>query len=316
MPHILFCADEHVLVRRKGVPSEFEKSRYRKLFEELLILMDTSDCLAMIHGGDLFDRAPNIEEIALVAEYLNKVTKPCYIINGNHEATKKGQTFLGELYSIITNSKVVFINVYDTVFLEDKEDTTIDFIPYNMLKHFEKNGHFFEGSKHQILVTHVRGEISPHVTPEVDLSIFDKWQIVLAGDLHSRDCSQRNIQYPGSPLATSFYRDHAPTKGIIKLDLETLHAHNVALDIPALVRKTVSSKEEVGQPFDERGNYIDYEIVPEEKVKVVSVEEDNTPVLITKEMGRLDALSSVLQGTEKDKQEVLDLYVKIIGSGS
>ena len=47
------------------------------------------------------------------------------------------------------------------------------------------------------LFTHVRGEIPPHVKPEVDLDRFEDFPIVFAGDLHAHSNSQRNIVYPG-----------------------------------------------------------------------------------------------------------------------
>ena len=57
------------------------------------------------------------------------------------------------------------------------------------------------------LFTHVRGEIPPHVVPEVDLERFDKFKTVFAGDLHAHENTQRNIVYPGSPMTTSFHRN-------------------------------------------------------------------------------------------------------------
>ncbi|WP_227495548.1 hypothetical protein, partial [Pseudomonas aeruginosa] len=51
--------------------------------------------------------------------------------------------------------------------------------------------------------THVRGEIPPHVKPEIDLSWLEKFPFVFAGDLHSHQNTQGNIVYPGSPMTTS-----------------------------------------------------------------------------------------------------------------
>ena len=65
MPYILFSADEHILFRRKGVSPEFEKARYSQLFDHLLNLSTNSNCAAVIHGGDLFDRSPTLDEVSL-----------------------------------------------------------------------------------------------------------------------------------------------------------------------------------------------------------------------------------------------------------
>ena len=63
----------------------------------------------------------------------------------------------------------------------------------------------------EYLFTHVRGEIPPHVVPEVDLERFDKFKTVFAGDLHAHSNTQRNIVYPGSPMTTSFHRQEVET---------------------------------------------------------------------------------------------------------
>ena len=294
--HILFCADEHILFRRKGVPSDFEKSRYSQLFDHLLNLSANPNCAAVCHGGDLFDRAPTIQETALVVRYLNAVVKPTYVIPGNHEQIKKDTTFLSELTNIISNPLVIIISDYATYNIEGRG---IDFIPFNRLKHFEKEGNAELNS--ELLITHVRGYIPPHVTPEVDLSIFDKWKLVLAGDLHSHSNSQRNIVYAGSPLTTSFYRNR-PEKGILKVDLGTLGIEFIDLNLPALIKLTVESKDEITENTTE--DFIAYDIVP----KVEAIIEAKEDTVFHKEASREDAILAVLETTEAKKQEVIQLY--------
>ena len=88
------------------------------------------------------------------------------------------------------------------------------------------------------MCTHVRGEIPPHVKPEVDLDIFSRWTTVLAGDLHSYENSQRNILYPGSPVTTSFHR-HVVDTGVILYDTNTNSHSWLKFELPQLIRKTV-----------------------------------------------------------------------------
>ena len=297
--HLLFCADEHVLFRRKGVPADFEKLRYSQLFDHLLNLSTHPSCVAVCHGGDCFDRAPTIQETALVVKYLNAVVKPTYIIPGNHEQIKKDTTFLSELSNIISNPLVTIISDFATYNIADR---AIDFIPFNRLKHFEKEGNTELNS--ELLVTHVRGEIPPHITPEVDLSIFDRWKLVLAGDLHSHSNSQRNIVYPGSPLTTSFYRNK-PKKGILKVDLDNLGIEFIDLNLPALIKLTVASKDEVIENTTQ--DFIAYEIVP----KVEAIIEAKEDTVFHKEASREAAILAVLETTEAKKQEVIQLYVDI-----
>jgi hypothetical protein len=84
----------------------------------------------------------------------------------------------------------------------------------------------------------VRGEIPPHVKPEVDLQLFDRWNLVLAGDLHSYENSQRNILYPGSPYTTSFHRNRVDT-GAILLDTTTLKHSWLKFELPQLIKQTI-----------------------------------------------------------------------------
>lgn len=298
--HILFVADEHVLFRRKGVPPDFEKSRYSQLFDQLLNLSVSKNCVAVIHGGDLFDRSPTIQETALVVSYLNAVVKPTYIISGNHEQIKKDTTFLSELSNMVSNPLVTIISDYATYNIGGKD---IDFIPFNRLKQFEKEGNSALNS--ELLITHVRGCIPPHVTPEVDLSIFNRWKLVLAGDLHSHSNSQRNIIYPGSPLTTSFYRNK-PKKGILKFDLTTLSVEFIDLNLPALLKLTVASKDDIVENTSQ--DFIAYDIVPKQEA-IIEAKEDT---VFHKEASREDAILAVLDAEESKKQEVINLYVNII----
>ena len=58
--------------------------------------------------------------------------------------------------------------------------------------------------------------------------------------MHAYSNSQRNILYPGSPVSTSFHR--TPIKnGVIIFDTETLEHDWIDLELPQLIRKTVSN---------------------------------------------------------------------------
>ena len=94
------------------------------------------------------------------------------------------------------------------------------------------------------LFTHVRGEIPPHVKPEVDLDRFEDFPIVFAGDLHAHSNSQRNIVYPGSPMTTSFHRSEVKT-GYILINPEDWSWMWDAFELPQLIRKTVADPSEM-----------------------------------------------------------------------
>jgi DNA repair exonuclease SbcCD nuclease subunit len=231
---VLFSADWHIKLGQKNVPRDWQAARYRELFAKLHTLEKEVD--VHIIGGDIFDKLPSIEELELFFEYVGQTTcQQVILFDGNHEATKKGHTFLHNLKyvcDILSNGTV-------DVLLKSQSWEGIDFIPYTELKTFDP-----EDFTNEILCTHVRGEIPPHVHPEIELSRLDGWKTVLAGDLHSYTNSQRNILYPGSPLTISFHR--SPVRnGIIIFDTKS-HSHDwIELGLPQLIRKTVTDPDDM-----------------------------------------------------------------------
>lgn len=253
---VLFIADIHIKLGQKNVPKDWQKNRYRMLFDKIY---DASIEIPLtVLGGDIFDRMPNLEELELYFEML-----PCLasnhtiIFDGNHEATKRGQTFMHKLKRVSEK-----MNPNIEILTESCERNGIDFIPYTELRNFDPSNF-----NNETLCTHVRGEIPPHVKPEISLEKFDRWRTVLAGDLHSYSNCQRNILYPGSPLSTSFHRNKSEF-GAIVFDTDT-HDHSwFSFDLPQLIRKTVQSEEDmVKTDFDHTIYEIEGNISDLSKVK-------------------------------------------------
>jgi len=230
---VLFTADIHIKLGQKNVPVEWAKNRYKLLWQQLALQQTKADIF--IIGGDVFDKLPSMEELEIYFDMISNCNIPTLIYSGNHEAVKKSTTFLTNLARVtnLMNRKVIVVDDYYS-------DYGIEFVPYNKLKDFEQANPWPEGG--EILCTHVRGSIPPHVTPEVDLNIFSGWNVVLAGDLHSYENSQANILYPGSPITTSFHRQLVDT-GVILLDTETLEHKWLKLELPQLIRKTVTASD-------------------------------------------------------------------------
>lgn len=232
---LLFSADWHIKLGQKNVPREWQRNRYLKLFEKLHELEKQVDI--HIIGGDIFDTLPKPDEIALFLKFINNCSIPTYIYDGNHEATRKGKTFLTHLVEVANNlNENVHILVDEPYTIWDG---LIDIIPYTHIKNFDPND--FSAP---ICCTHVRGNIPPHVVEEIDLSLFDRWDVVLAGDLHAHSNSQRNIIYPGSPLSITFHRNPVEN-GVIIFDTLDNFSEFVPLGLPQLLRKTISSKDEI-----------------------------------------------------------------------
>lgn len=225
---ILFTADVHIKLGQKNVPIDWAKNRFRLFVEQFQQMQEQADLV--IIGGDVFDRLPTMDEVELYFDFVVSFNKPTIIYPGNHEMLKKDTTFLTNLKKS-TNRLNPLVEVIDDFYSQDG----IDIIPYNKLKEFEKAPHLTHG---KICCTHVRGEIPPHVKPEIDLNLFSRWDVVLAGDLHSYENSQLNILYPGSPYTTSFHRSSVDT-GAILLDSDALDHVWLKFNLPQLIRKTV-----------------------------------------------------------------------------
>lgn len=232
--NIIFTADWHIRLGQKNIPVEWAKARYLKLFKDLSKLVEEHSVRELIIGGDIFDRTPSLEELAIYYKFLiifSSIDVDIIIYSGNHEALKKTTTFLSYLKDT-TNAINPRACIIDDWFSNDR----FDIIPYNKLKEFAE-----KPSKpiNKILFTHCRGEIPPHVTPEVNLDLFNTWDTVFAGDLHSHSNCQRNIVYPGSPVTTSFHRSITKT-GVVLIKPED-EWEWLELDMPQLIRKTVTN---------------------------------------------------------------------------
>jgi len=233
---VLFTADLHIRLGQKNIPREWAKQRYRTMFAEIDRVYKEHNCDVEVHGGDIFDRLPSLEELAVYFDYVAlDQDKPIMVFDGNHEATKKKHTFLHLLKNVLEE-----INPHALVLTEPLRLDWADFIPYTHIK--EKNLKQYKTGK--ILFTHVRAEIPPHVVPEIDLDELDPWDVVFAGDLHSHTNSQRNIVYPGSPVTVTFHRNEVDT-GVIVLDTETGSWEWVKIQVPQLIRKTIEDPEDM-----------------------------------------------------------------------
>ena len=238
----MFSADWHIKLGQKNVPRDWQTNRYRMLFDKLHLLEQRCDI--HIIGGDVFDALPKPDEITLFLDYVAGCVCETIIYDGNHEATRKGKTFLTLLKDVVTrlNPLVHIIDGQNTLAVgTETSPVVLDFVPYTHLKTF-KYEDFKEGAN--ICCTHVRGNIPPHVIEEIDLDNFAKWDLVLAGDLHSHSNSQKNIVYPGSPLSITFHRNPIEN-GVVIVDTNTLNYEFKPLGLPQLIRKTVTSSDEI-----------------------------------------------------------------------
>lgn len=223
----IFIADIHIKLGQRNVPREWQKNRMLQLAEEL----PESDLL--IIAGDLLDTAkPSLEEVGLMYEFLS-VLKPKYktdilLIPGNHEMETKSRDCYSNIEEMLLDLHVNVIQDFTTLY-------GFDFIPYNIIKNE------WPTPQSKLAVTHVRGEIPPHVKPEIPLEKFSAYKKVFTGDLHSHKNSQRNLYYPGSPVTTSFHRSESSgANGYFTIDTETGEHTWTELFLPQLIRLSVT----------------------------------------------------------------------------
>ena len=286
---ILFTADWHIKLGQKNVPIEWACSRYKLFFDQIYDLEKNVNL--HIIGGDLFDRVPSMDELTLYFDFVKGVTVDTIIFDGNHEATRKHKTFFTNLKRVTEelNPKVKVIT--ETFYLHDWA-----ILPYADL---HKKGSIEDIDGVDYLFTHVRGEIPPHVTPEVDLERFDKFKTVFAGDLHAHENTQRNIVYPGSPMSTSFHRNEIKTGYLLIDDDWSWTWHEFVL--PQLYRKTVTNPEEmVPTMFDHTIYEIEGDVTDLANVK--------NSELLDKKLLRKTSESTLALQKEMSIEEELALY--------
>jgi hypothetical protein len=179
-----------------------------------------------------------MEELELYFSFVSKAQRPTLIYDGNHEATRKNKTFFTQLKDV-TRSINPMVSIIDTSYVD--EELGFSILPYADL---HKDNSIEKFNTDWPLFTHVRGEIPPHVKPEVDLNRFDKFPVVFAGDLHAHNNTQRNIVYPGSPMTTSFHRTVVKT-GFLLIAENTWDWMWDEFHLPQLIRKTIKNAEDM-----------------------------------------------------------------------
>lgn len=233
---ILFTADIHIKLGQKNVPKPWAINRYRLFFQQVYEL--EKQCSMHIIGGDIFDRTPNMEELELYFEFIRKISIPTIIYPGNHEMTTKHNSFFTQLKAVSRDINPL-VNVLDISYIDS--DLGFGILPYTEL---HKKGSIEHFDTTKPLFTHVRGEIPPHVKPEISLEKFEDFPVVFAGDLHAHSNTQRNIVYPGSPMTTSFHRNEVST-GYLLINESDWSWRWDPFDLPQLIRKTVKSPDEM-----------------------------------------------------------------------
>lgn len=302
MIKILSSADWHVNLHRKKIPRQWQMSRFQLLFNKLLEL--ENQCDVHVIAGDLFDKEPDPDEICLVLAYLNSVQKPTIVVPGNHEATSRGRTFW-EHFKLENTIKNPLVHIFTENGRIDIAGQGFCAFPYGSVQ-TDKLPDYVDGD---VLITHIRGEVPPHITAEYDFEKLRPWKLVLLGDLHFRHkYKDYSVYYPGSPLNTTFDRDDKREYGVDIITMRSIDDYSVDfvnLSLPKLIRRTVSVNEPMVQDLY---HHVIYEVTGsiDELAKVKKTD------MLDKKMVEKPATGATLDLKDKSLYEELEIYLRYI----
>lgn len=244
---ILSIADQHYLLRKRGVGKEWLSDRIKLFHRKIGELIETKNIELVILAGDLFDKTPTIAEVGLFLGLLN-ITKrlniPMIMIAGNHEATTKYGSFLQELEALQDENFKLILDQQQIKF----SDVYITFMSYAEVKRQSKPLLPMPDWKN-IMVSHVCGDLPPHVKEEYPISNFDGYDLTLLGDLHHyhKSLTGTNAWFHGSPYSISFSQAAETNKyGVFIIDTaaEEWEIPNfIPLSLPQLVTRRCSASE-------------------------------------------------------------------------
>ena len=307
---VLFTADWHLKLGQKNVPLKWAKNRYYKFFDQIRKIEKEVDL--HIIGGDLFDRLPSMPELELYFAFISGVEVPTIIFDGNHEATRKNQTFFSQL-KYASEKLNPLVEIVDKI---QKRDS-FSILPYCEL-HNNWNP-ILDLDIRKPLFTHVRASIPPHVTPEIDLARLSQFPVVFAGDLHSHSNTQLNIVYPGSPMTTQFHRTKVKT-GYILIDMMDWAWEWKEFKLPQLIRRTVTDPDAMIPTtpnhtiYELEGDVADLSLVKNTELldkKVVKRKTEATLILdnnMSMEEELAEYLSYILELKDKTVQQIIGIF--------
>ncbi|QFR57718.1 exonuclease subunit 1 [Serratia phage Slocum] len=298
---ILFSADWHVKLGQDKVPKQFQKNRFLRLADRLDEIYKEHNCDLHIIGGDILDVAdPSTEELELMYACLSIMKQQKGMIyTGNHEMLSKTISCLSHLADNIKEASQGNWEVVGSI--RSPEFDIVDYVELKKAK--------WKPAQSKLCFSHVRGEIPPHVTFEVEPELFKEWGLVVCGDLHSYKNTQTVgdtiFAYPGSPLTTSFHRERTvKTNGAFIVDTDTLELTWIELgDLPQLIRKTITSPDDMVEDAYDR---VIYEVTGnvEELRKVKDSE------LLDKRLNNKVTKDAKLDLTDKTHEEELAIYLE------
>jgi exonuclease SbcD len=206
------------------------------ILSKILTVIDEEKPDGVLIAGDVYDKSvPSAEAVVLFDEFLTQLAKrkcQVFIISGNHDSPERmafgsrlmdrsgihlSQVYSGEVTPYTMTDEYGFVQLYMLPFVKPAHVRRFfgeEIVSYTdamaaAIEHME-----LDPTARNILVTHqfVTGasrseseEISVGGTDNVDASVFDGFDYVALGHIHSpQNCGSERIRYCGTPLKYSF----------------------------------------------------------------------------------------------------------------
>ena len=285
------------------------------ILQQILDLIDQEQPEAILIAGDVYDKpVPPAEAVALFDDFLVSLAQrklQVFIISGNHDSAQRlafgnrlietsgihlSPVFDGTVSPITLTDQYGPIHLYLLPFIKPIHvrrftDEPIESYTDAMAKVIRDMNPDF--SQRNILMTHqfVTGsqrceseELSVGGTDNVDASVFDGFDYVALGHLHSpQRCSRDTIRYCGTPLKYSFSeaRDHKSVtvlemaeKGNVTIRTLPLTPKRDLVELKGTYQELMAKSFYQGKPYQEDYTHItltDEEDVPDAIGKLRSV---------------------------------------------
>ncbi len=282
---VAIVGDVHIKLRQN---KDWERLRIRMLADSLI----AGGYSHIIINGDLLDNArPTLLEVAIAQEFIELLSKVSvvYLINGNHESVDVASRTSTYDYIHMPHCKTVTV---DTLTVEG---CTFRLVSWSFLKRLT---HKVDAD---ILVTHVRSALPPHIDAERDMEFLNDYDLCILSDIHSKYSPHPNTHYTNSPYAVSF-NSSSPDGSYIIVNPSDKSWEYVDLDLPQKVRL----KGNVGDfiDFKPEARHL-YKIVVEGTIEELRKLRVHTNVSYTKVIERIEVDDEELP----ENTELLDLLV-------
>lgn len=230
---LLHLSDLH-LGKRVNEYSMLEDQEY--ILKIILTIVDAENPYGVIIAGDIYDKAvPSAEAVTLFDDFLANLAKrgkEVFVISGNHDSPERiafgsrimgasgihmSPVYNGKITPIVLKDEYGEVNVYMLPFIKPahvrrfSENTEIQ--NYTDAVQWAISNMNIDENKRNILVTHqfVTGasrseseEIYVGGSENVDAYVFDGFDYVALGHIHSPQSLGDHIRYCGTPLKYSF----------------------------------------------------------------------------------------------------------------